>query len=451
MPDILNRSHLENIAKGLLLLQIFLITWLCSGTRVEHLMPMFIVSFLLYTFITITKLPVNKTPFEKTLFISSILFILLALFQYANPSAEVVVEEKFTYIKNLNYIEFLPTSVKAEFHRGNPLFSLCVLLTSFLTTISALALFNDRNFAKTAIATFALNTTAMGGFAIFQKLSGFASPYNLFDSTTTYYGTFFLSNAAGAFLNMGMAASIGGFAIYVKKSGATYRLISASYALCIFITGFSAYYSGSRGAQIIAIAIFSLFIFYVASTTLRNILNIKIFAWIFPILIITVASAAILTSNIEGKISGDIKYSFSGRAEFYKAGIKILGEHPILGIGGECSRYFLPKEIMPAKDAKNSPLYIPERPHSDILEYAMEYGITGISILAICGLAWIYSLYKKIKYCTFSNFVLAAGALSCLLNGSFDMELHITSTMVAFGLMCSWSLVNFKEARHEIR
>ena len=106
---------------------------------------------------------------------------------------------------------------------------------------------------------------------------------------------------------------------------------------------------------------------------------------------------------------------------------------------------------MPAEDAKNSPLYIPERPHSDILEYAMEYGITGISILAICGLAWIYSLYKKIKYCTFSNFVLAAGALSCLLNGSFDMELHITSTMVAFGLMCSWSLVNFKEARHEIR
>ena len=78
MPDILNRSHLENIAKGLLLLQIFLITWLCSGTRVEHLIPMFIVSFLLYTFITITKLPVNKTPFEKTLFISSILFILLA-------------------------------------------------------------------------------------------------------------------------------------------------------------------------------------------------------------------------------------------------------------------------------------------------------------------------------------------------------------------------------------
>ena len=60
-------------------------------------------------------------------------------------------------------------------------------------------------------------------------------------------------------------------------------------------------------------------------------------------------------------------------------------------------------------------------------------------------------LHKKIKYCTFSNFVLAAGALSCLLNGSFDMELHITSTMVAFGLMCSWSLVNFKEARHEIR
>lgn len=44
----------------------------------------------------------------------------------------------------------------------------------------------------------------------------------------------------------------------------------------------------------------------------------------------------------------------------------------------------------------------------------------------------------------FANAVCAAGALSCLAHGAFDMELHIPSTMIAFGLMCVFSFLRLQ-------
>ena len=63
--------------------------------------------------------------------------------------------------------------------------------------------------------------------------------------------------------------------------------------------------------------------------------------------------------------------------------------------------------------------------------------------MAACGAAWAAQIWKNRRSLGFTNAVCAAGALSCLAHGTFDMELHIPSTMIAFGLMCVFSFSPF--------
>lgn len=452
VPKFSPSQYLLPAARALLLLQIFLITWLCSGTRVEFLIPIFLTAILLYVSATFTDLSASEIIFEKLLFLIVIFFIIFALIQYVNPFAETVVGEKFRYIRNLNHIKFLPSSIKAEFHSGNPMRSLCVLLSGFLTVMGAIPLLKNRHFPRISLSVFALNSTAMGVFAIFQKLSKFASPYNALHSTSDYYGTFFLSNAAGAFLNMGMSASIALSAIYAKERGFHYKVLSFLYMLCAAINGISACYSDSKGAQIICAGIILFSILYIIFTFTQRIANRKtslLAITTFLSIFIAVMLSAIHIYAVISRLTDKMESSVEGRIAYYWASFKIIKKAPIFGIGGECSRYLLPSEISRMGQSPNSPFYMPERPHSDILEYTIDYGILGLIALATCGLAWVYCFCKNRKYDVFPNAMLAIGAISCIFHGSFDMELHIPSTMIAFGLMCTWALANLGKIGNE--
>ena len=438
MPDLLNCSHLKNIARALLLLQICLITWLCSGTRVEHLMPMFYVSATLFTFATISDPDFGRNIFQKTLFISIIIFSIIAIIQYANPFAEHIYEEKYNYIKSIDHIPWLPTSVIGEFSDGNPMRSICILLTSFLTVISAISLFRERLFARFALIVFAINSTLMAIFAVYQDAAGFSAPYNSVYSTAIYYGTFFLGNAAGAFLNMGMSACFALSIIYEKKAKRIFSLLWFVFAL---VNAISVYISDSNAAIIICIFLVGCFLLYILWKIMSRAVSAKTAAAILIFLsaIPLIIAFNYIETNINTRTGREIKNSAFTRLVFYEASMKIISENPIWGIGGECSRYVLPNKLSEINNKNNGLPSFPDRPHSDIIEYTVDYGIFGILVLAACALAWLSAIWGHRKKLNSANFFLILGVITCLMHGSSDMELHIPSTMIAFGLLSVWS------------
>lgn len=438
MPDLLNCSHLKNIARALLLLQICLITWLCSGTRVEHLMPMFYVSATLFTFTTISDPDFGRNIFQKTLFISIIIFSIIAIIQYANPFAEHIYEEKYNYIKSIDHISWLPTSVIGEFSDGNPMRSICILLTSFLTVISAISLFRERLFARFALIVFAINSTLMAIFAVYQDAAGFSAPYNSVYSTAIYYGTFFLGNAAGAFLNIGMSACFALSIIYAKKAKRIFSLLWFVFAL---VNAISVYISDSNAAIIICIFLVGCFLLYILWKIMSRAVSAKTAAAILIFLsaIPLIIAFNYIETNINTRTGREIKNSAFTRLVFYEASMKIISENPIWGIGGECSRYVLPNKLSEINNKNNGLPSFPDRPHSDIIEYTVDYGIFGILVLAACALAWLSAIWGHRKKLNSANFFLILGVITCLMHGSSDMELHIPSTMIAFGLLSVWS------------
>ena len=194
------------IQKCLALCQVVLITWGCSGTHVEFMFPMFIISLLMYIItIFFTKEPLNE--FEKVLSIVLFLTICICLVQYLNPSMERINAENYVFFRSIDYIKWLPTSIRSDFIMGNPLRALVEISTVLMSTLAFLQLFKDRAFLKVALSFFGINVALMGFYGVWQQMEKIPIIYNAFHSGSQIFGSFYLSNAAGAFFNLGIVAN----------------------------------------------------------------------------------------------------------------------------------------------------------------------------------------------------------------------------------------------------
>ena len=432
--------------------QTVLATWLLSGTRPEFLLPMFAAALVAFALCVAGGLFARDGVFAKTLAFASLFFIIVCAVQYLNPFAEYMVREKFSFLAGRAHVEWLPVSVRAEFAQGNALSSLCALLAAFLSTLAASAFSADRRAMRGLLAFFAVNALLMGAFAVWQQAEKIPMPYGVFHTRAGFYGSFFLSNAAGAYLNMGVAALAACAAAFARR-GAAGMAFSAFCAAGAAFASYASVRSESRGAAIICALLWCAILVAAVWRGLARAFGEKISAAAVSLFLFAAgAAAAFCAAEVlePSDLLSDrqIEESAASRIAIYKSAAPLVKERPVWGVGGECSRYILP---MVRKPGAESVAEAPDRPHSDVLEYLLDFGISGAAVLAACGAAWIAQIWKNRRALGFANAVCAAGALSCLAHGAFDMELHIPSTMIAFGLMCVFSFSPFcRGGRREV-
>lgn len=435
-----------------LCVQTALAAWLLSGTRPEFLLPMFAAALAAFGFCAAGGMFARDGIFSGTLALASLFFIAVCAVQYFNPFAEWVAREKFGYLAGREFVKWLPTSVRAGFAQGSALSSLCILLTAFLTTLAASAFPAHRRAMRGLLALFALNALFMGAFAVWQQAAKIPMPYGVFHTRSGFYGSFFLSNAAGAYLNMGVAALAACAAVFARRGAAG----GAFAAFCAAGAAFASYASvrsESRGAALICAGVWCAIFALAAWRVLARIFGEKFAACAAALsLLAAFAAAAFCAAEVfePSDLARDpqMRESAVSRIAIYKSAIPLVKERPVWGVGGECSRYVLPMVRRPGAAAVAE---APNRPHSDVLEYLLDFGVAGLAVLAACGVAWIAQIWRNRRSLGFANAACAAGALSCLFHGAFDMELHIPSTMIAFGLMCVFSFSPFSgRGRREI-
>ena len=445
-------KRMLTIARTFILLQIFLATWLGSGTRTEFLMPMFFTAVGVFAFTYLSGAMKAENAYCKALLVAVIYFILVCAIQYLNPFSEYIEGERFSIVKSLRYITWLPTSVIGSFGEGNSMRSLAILLSSFLTTISACILFRSTRFAFAALAWFVFNVSAMGLWAVYQKYVQMPAVYGFLYTDSGYYGSFFLSNAAGTFLNMGISAAFVLMVVSCKIDSRFkffYILFSVISAVVCTVASL---YSESRAAQILCFAIWGVFAISIYYKVIMHfdstVVGKTVFFVTTTIIIVVVAAVAMDFYYSKGKFRKDISDSSFGRVEMYKRIYPQIYEHPIWGNGGECSRYVLPKVVLNFPNGIDGIPRKPDRPHSDIIEYILDYGIVGGIIFAYCGVALGYVIFKYRRRLGICNLYILAGVGACFSNGVFDMEMHIPSVMLIFGLMTVWAYKDFRRIWH---
>lgn len=438
-PDAARAPASAKAACLLILAEIVLISWLGSGTRPEFLLPMLWVAVAMF-FAAAFSSPVRDLPkYVKISFWCGVAVVLINAVQIANPSFEYAVHERYGVLEPLRHVWWLPVSVKSDFFAGDALSSLARIVFVFSVFMSSALVFRRRRAARLCLAFFALNATAMAAWAVWQRWAGFPIMYDAFFSVSDFYGSFFLSNAAGAFINLGLAANLALVFMSVRIPNAFFKAVArlfflASSAVCVF----SCYYSASKGALAMSAALCLVFVGLCAYSLLRARFSARASA-VLIVFAAALACAALWAafSSFMAKNPGlemKVCESADSRMEIYVAAFGTVKDNALWGVGGDCARYYLPQKLK-QEDRANSIFVTSERAHSGLLEYFMEFGGGGISAIALAGIAWLARFFRNARRLGMENFVIMAGVVLFLLHSCFDIHLHIPSTMAAGAVM----------------
>ena len=413
-----------------LLIEIFLFTWGASGTRSEFLLPMFWVAFASFSCSIFGRINDGEKPIWRfPLFWISIAFIAIGVFQSINISGIVEQYQNYTLLRNLSFMESLPSSVFAPFDAGNAQSSIVKILAAFFVACSSFLLFQNRHYAVIALNFFSVNAALMGVFALIQPLLKMPNLYYYVYSTVDFYGSFYLTNAAGAFLNLGVSACVASAVISFKSADKVKGIFYSSLA---FICAVASCLSESVGA----ILMLSLLVLIFILSFLLNKLGMrKLFLYlILPILILL----GILSFPGPGKYI-ERKYFNSpvtARLDIYRQSLAYPNGNFIWGRGGSSYRHLVRPEIVAKQvDSGKRSFSAPVHPHSDIISYYFEYGIVGLLLFFLCGLWWVSAILSSIKELSWENGFEIAGIAICALHSCFDMNLSIPSVMLAFAFL----------------
>lgn len=395
-----------------------LATWLCSGVRIEHLSIIYL-SIVFFFFLGLFSKDAI-IPKGNPLFYCFLILTFLTIIQYLNPS--VVVERNELYssqIRRIDYIKFLPHSIKSSIYEDNALVSILrlisytVVIWIFTNTFRST---RNRNFLP---IFFSVSVALLGIVALIQQYYGLNSIYGIFFSKSKIYGSFFLENAAGTFLGIGLIITI---ATLIKSRT---KPISILLIFCLIATSTAMILNPSLGSKIEFLSILSIaiIIFLLRKKSPLRFILLSILLISIPLLFFYYLKTNTYYTQTLLQIFSD---SIISRLKLYKISISIFLENPILGIGGGGFKY----AVLPILSTHNGIISSPEHAHCDIIELFINHGAIGGCILIFSLLLFYIRTFPAKK--DISCKILYYGSVICLIKSIVDIDFYITSIGIAW-------------------
>jgi|GEM_PF-2447797 len=424
-------------------------TWLISGMTSNSLFVMtalascaFLCVLMHYFFNGFNG---GRNIFKNAFFWCGLALLILTGVQALNPSARMVQYNGYYSIVPLDYIRFLPSSYADDFENGNALWSLVVIFCVLMFSSSAYVVFDRPVYAKVAMFFFGLNCALMSAFGLWQNFSGIKAVYGLYISEGDFFGTFFLSNAATAFLNLGLACLLAlAFELYAKR----FYIGKLAYytSACVIGSGTVAIFAGvlfskSRGGMVISLLIFAVAGFVAVGKFIYARFGTRVVVGVIIFLSLSAGATAWFGSGyVLSKIlhqptfSHEFEKSFDSRLGINTVTISIIKESPFLwGSGAGSYKFVSIKKFVAGQNDKAGAMVSFSHAHNDLFEYVVEYGLAGILLIFIGGAQLLYMSFAS--GLSSSKFVLLGGGALIFLHSCFDIHMHITSTIGAFALI----------------
>ncbi len=441
-----NFSVPDVIMMFIVFVECVVITWGLSGTSEYTSIAMALPAAALYVLSSFFRRPSN-TYLARLMPWLLLLLLAVCAVQYFNYRDVVFTRDGYTGIAKTEYISWLPTSSFAEYYKGNPIRSAVDIGGALCLAISCCSLFEDKRIRNFTLISVVLNAALMGVFAMFQRHWEWPTIYNIFYTTGEFYGSFPLSNACSAFLNMAAAAAFSLSLYFWNRGRRALFLLSFVSVIALVLAVFA---SPSRGAAAMCAA-------YLASAALVLLLGrlfgMRVYLWVVSALMLVVCMLApIFTYELYGPnlIHIDSKdsavASLKSRFQMYEISKGIAAENPMWGVGGNSCQFHLSGEMVKKQDVSEpNDISTARHCHCDMLEYMAEFGLIGVIAILAAFVALMVDL--AIVGMSAEAFLLFAGAAMCIFHSFFDIHLHIPSTMYLFGVVVVGALYTAKVRR----
>lgn len=425
---------------------IIAISWLYSGTPPQCLVLFTTLSVAAVVFEIFTKIlnpyEKNQCGTVKAIYIFLSLFLLFVFIQSMNVRVERIQWTGFSFLIETEHIKWLPSSIGDNFMNfsSKTYFAIYLGIVCFFSSI--LEEFKNTRFLNFVLVLFATNTFFMGVFALWQK-EHFDIIYNTYIAESDFFGSFPLSNAAGAFLSLGVVSMLS-FALDLFKKPVM-STVSILASICI---SYAVWASGSMGASVFCVLIWVCYaVLLIYDSFADSKIGAKKIVMVSSIFVfLSIISSFILLKNTS-YYNDELSSSMSSRLDIYEVDKDLIRANPMFGIGIGAFDFVATKMQVEKNGIYNVNNFISlNDPHSSVLFYPVSCGFFGSSILLLTFILWIVLFFKRRKFLTLGNGLLMVGALLCILYSIFDMHLSsIPSTMFAFSIICASAVSLQKE------
>lgn len=375
-----------------------------------------------------------------------IFWIGLALLAYIvvqalNPSWVWERNERTWWLRRVNDIPWLPTSIDTPFERFNIWRQYIIYAAAWLTTCTVWIGFTRRRTLQLLLTIVAINSAifAVAGFArmIIIPDSNWVLLLNEPLYGATPFATFIYKNHASAYLSLVAGITL---MLAAQSHQRAIKTLARSeptmlWLVLFAVLGFAIFFTYSRGAMIIlaGYSIASLSVYLLKRPPAESSPTFKFLGWTILAVIVlgtlgygarqlnyqrTTLSIVSLLENREKDAS------VAARLDAYKAGRSMLDDYWLRGVGAGGFRYLFPEYVKnyPAI-YKGGQLYW-EHLHRDWYQIPIELGLAGC-IFLLSGACWVANkLHRNNLWDQPAVLILLLGCLQPLLQAWFDFPLQ---------------------------
>jgi O-antigen ligase len=341
-----------------------------------------------------------------------LLFLAYITIQALNPAWLYMQSNQGWWMTQIDYIEWLPHGVISPFKWANPWRSFIIYTSAWMLVCALWVGITRRRTLLIILIFLSCNAVSLALYVGYQKLSGLDKIYGLVTSPNPeFLGSFYYRNHGAAWLNLMVSVAFALAAWYqlrdlkrmAKSSPATF------FAFLALIVSVMVYVSNSRGG----ILVLSLFILLFSLTFTVRQLTLPPYPqrkFILGLLLVLFAVCAVqgirriedgttlkrMQSLLKG---GDLSVTVREQARL--ATTDMWEDAPWLGHGASAFRFLFPQyqQHYPLIYTEHGRRFYWEHAHNDIVQLFAEFGVVGVSILAVILLWFIFSLLGHQAWC----------------------------------------------------
>lgn len=329
------------------------------------------------------------------------------LIQALNPAWAYETDGKGWWMARLPHHEALPTGVDAPFERWNPWRMLVIYTSGWLVVCSIWVAFTRRRSVQLFLMALALNGLLLAGLGVAQRFVGNGKIFWFFNSPNAmFFSSFIYKNHGAAYLNLALAITCGLAGWYylrglrrLEKSNPSG--VFAFFGTCIAVSVLTSYARGATLTMLVFLLIslgaFILHQLFVPSEHRKPVVAIAlilIFGYFLKTGLETVQSREAWDRLKEGVTRQDM--SLEARERATRASLEMLQDHWKTGVGAGSFRFLFPvyQHRHPDLVASGGQRMYWEHAHNDVVQFPIEFGLAGMSLIALAGGYWLLALVR---------------------------------------------------------
>lgn len=365
-----------------------------------------------------------------------------------NPAYERMSNGTVWFLKPLEHVDWLPSSLDAPFEKMNAWRMLAIVAAVWLLGCSLWTAITRRAAIQTILTVMVVNGVALALLAILQKVTGAENILWVFAGAPRYFhATFYYKNHAAAYFNL-VATVAAGLMLWHHIRGL--RHLERSSPSPVFAFGFivvcaCVFMSGSRTGMIL-LAAYTLVIVttYLVWRSRRDVgPSSGALTGLAAVAILGFVGTAIYFLNLDKSIeqirrlaNEDRQWSVEARIQARNATYEMFHDQPLTGWGAGSFRHAFPIHQQNYPDIYRGPgrkTYYWDHAHNDYVQALAEFGVIGFSF-PVLALLWLFAKLWRLGALRQPAFLLVAFGLGLPLAHSWvDFPLYNACILTTYG------------------